>query len=130
VVGHCHLRGGVRSFRLDRIQAVQPLPASFGRPDGFDALAHLVFSVATMPRAHAIEVRLMTDLARARRELYEAIGIFEPDGDATLLYAQADDLDWFARELSRLPFDFQVLAPAALRDALRACGQRLQRLAG
>ena len=40
-VGHCHLRGDVRSFRLDRVIDVHALPASFGRPDGFDALEHL-----------------------------------------------------------------------------------------
>src|SRR6185503_3216736 len=64
-VGHCHLRRDVRSFRLDRVIAVRALPASFGRPDDFDALAHLARSVATMPRAHAIEVLLHTDLDRA-----------------------------------------------------------------
>jgi predicted DNA-binding transcriptional regulator YafY len=129
VVGHCHLRAGLRSFRLDRIDGVQALPVSFGRPDNFDALAHLAFSVATLPRAHAIEVLLETDLATARHELFDAIGVFEPGDDGTVLFAQADDLDWFARELSRLPFDFVVRSPTALRDALRACGERLQRLA-
>jgi predicted DNA-binding transcriptional regulator YafY len=129
VVGHCHLREGLRSFRLDRIEGVQPLPASFGRPEGFDALAHLAFSVATLPRAHAIEVLLKTDLATARHELFDAIGVFEPGDDGTTLFAQADDLDWFARELSRLPFDFEIRSPAALRDALHACGERLQGLA-
>lgn len=127
-VGHCHLRGGVRSFRLDRIEQVHALPASFGKPEGFDALAHLAFSVATLPRTHAIEVRLHADLAAARRELFEAIGVLEPDGERTLLFAQADDLDWFARELSRLPFDFEVVSPPALRDAVRLHGERLRRL--
>lgn len=127
-VGHCHLRGGVRSFRLDRIAAVRAIPASFGRPDGFDALAHLEFSMATLPRAHAIEVRLATDLATAKRELFGTVGVFEPDGDGVRLLAQADDLDWFARELSRLPFDFAVVAPQALRDAVRLHGERLWRL--
>ena len=127
-VGYCHLRRDVRSFRLDRIERVHALPASFGKPEGFDALAHLAFSVATLPRAHAIEVRLHADLATARRELFEAIGLLEPDGDGTLLFAQADDLDWFARELSRLPFAFAVRHPAALRDAVRLQGERLQRL--
>ena len=129
VVGHCHLRVGVRSFRLDRIEGVQPLPASFGRPDDFDALAHLAFSVATLPRAHAIEVLLKTDLGAARRELFDAIGVLEPADDGTVLFAQADDMDWFARELSRLPFDFEVRSPAPLRDAVRRCGERLLRLA-
>jgi predicted DNA-binding transcriptional regulator YafY len=127
-VGHCHLRNGLRSFRLDRIAGVQPLPVSFGRPDGFDAMAHLAFSVATLPRAHAIEVLLKTDLTTARHELFDAIGIFEPCDEGTALFAQADDLDWFARELSRMPFDFAVRSPTALRGALRRCGERLLRL--
>jgi predicted DNA-binding transcriptional regulator YafY len=129
-VGHCHMRRDVRSFRLDRIIAVNALPANFGRPERFDALEHLTRSVATMPRAHAVEVLLHTDLDRARRETLETIGVFMPEGNAVRLSAQTDDLDWFARELSRLPFDFVVLAPAALRAAVRRQGMRLQRLAG
>jgi hypothetical protein len=114
---------------LDRVIDVDPLPANFGRPEGFDALAHLARSVATLPRAHAIEVLLSTDLDRARRETFDAIGVFTPEGDAVRLSAQADDLDWFARELARLPFDFEVLSPQALRSALRRQGTRLRRLA-
>jgi predicted DNA-binding transcriptional regulator YafY len=128
-VGHCHLRRDVRSFRLDRVIDVHTLPASFGRPDGFDALEHLARSVATLPRAHAIEVLLRTDLDRARRETFDAIGVFTPEGDAVRLSAQADDLDWFARELSRLSFDFSVLSPPALRTAMKRQSARLQRLA-
>jgi predicted DNA-binding transcriptional regulator YafY len=129
-VGHCHLRRDVRSFRLDRIVEVHAVPASFGRPEGFDAMEHLSRSVAMLPRAHAIEVLLHTDLDRARRETFDAIGVFAPEGDAVRLSAQADDLDWFARELARLPFDFEVLSPAGLRGAMRRQAARLQRLAG
>jgi len=128
-VGHCHLRRDVRSFRLDRVIDVHTLPASFGRPEGFDALEHLARSVATLSRAHAIEVLLRTDLDRARRETFDAIGVFTPEGDAVRLSAQADDLDWFARELSRLSFDFSVLSPPALRTAVERQSARLQRLA-
>lgn len=129
-VGHCHLRRDVRSFRLDRVIAVHALPASFGRPEEFDALEHLASSVAKLPRAYAIEVLLHTDLDRARRETFDAIGVFTPEGHAVRLSAQADELDWFARELARLPFDFTVLKPAALRESLRRHGARLRRLAG
>ncbi|MGE5700951.1 MAG: helix-turn-helix transcriptional regulator [Clostridia bacterium] len=37
VVGHCHMRGETRSFRVDRIQRLQPTTATFQRPDGFSA---------------------------------------------------------------------------------------------
>ena len=124
-VGHCHLRKGLRSFRLDRIESVTPLPLSFARPEQFDALAHLAFSLATLPRAHAIEVLLRTDLATARREVFDAIGLLEAVDGGVRLLAQADDLDWFARELARLPFAFEVRTPQPLREALHALGARL-----
>ena len=125
VVGHCHLRKGLRSFRLDRVREVEPLPASFGRPAGFDALAHLATAIATLPRTHAIEVLLHTDLATARNALFEGIGVFEPTADGVLLHGQADDLDWFARELARLPFGFEIRRPAALRAELKLRAERL-----
>lgn len=128
-VGYCHLRSGLRSFRLDRIEHVHAVPVSFGRPEGFDVLAHLVSSMATRSRTHAIEVLLRADITTAQREIFETIGALEPAGDSTLLRAQADDLDWFARELSRLPFEFEIRQPDALRAALLAQVARLQRLA-
>jgi len=69
VVGHCRLRDALRAFRLDRIGAVEPLPASFGRPEHFDVLAYLTDAVATLPRQHAVEVPLRTGLAAARPHL-------------------------------------------------------------
>jgi predicted DNA-binding transcriptional regulator YafY len=128
-VGHCHLRRDVRSFRVDRVIEVRALPASFGRPENFDALAHLVRSVAMLPRAHAVEVLLHADLDRARRETLDAIGVFTPEAGGVRLSARTDDLDWFARELARVPFDFEVLSPAALREAVRRQAARLRRLA-
>ena len=130
VVGMCHLRHGLRSFRLDRVLSVQPRDVSFARPAAFDALAHLTYSLATLPRAHAVDVVLETDLATAQRHLFPSIGVLEWIGDAVLLRAQVDDLDWFARELARLPFGFDIRRPGALRAALAALGRQLVALAG
>jgi predicted DNA-binding transcriptional regulator YafY len=41
------------------------------------------------------------------------------------LRAQVDDLDWFARELARLPFAFAIRQPERLREALHAVARRL-----
>jgi predicted DNA-binding transcriptional regulator YafY len=125
VVGHCHLRKGLRSFRIDRILGVHSTGAAFERPADFDALGHLVFSVATIPRRFAVEVRLKTDLATARRELFATIGVLEAAPEGAVLRGQTDDLDWFARELARLPFDFEIRHPAALREALRVRARAL-----
>lgn len=128
-VGYCHLRGGLRSFRLDRIQSIAPLAVRFVPPFDFDAVRHLALGLATLPRAHAVTVRLKTTMATARTELFDAIGVFRPVDDAVMLYSQADDLHWFARQLARVSFDFEVLEPPALRGAIRDCAQHLLRLA-
>ena len=127
-VGHCHLRHDLRSFRLDRVLEVEALPKSFGRPPGFDVLGHLVRSIAMLPRAHAVEVLLDTDLERARRVVFVELGTLTTCKQGVRLDAQADDLDWVARELARLPFGFRIRKPMALRRALaehaRTLGQR------
>jgi hypothetical protein len=73
---------------------------------------------------------LETDLTTAQRHLFPSIGVLEWMDNAILLRAQVDDLDWFARELARLPFGFSIRRPAALRDAVAALGRRLVALAG
>ena len=128
VVGHCHLRKDLRSFRIDRIETVDLLDIPFSRPVDFNALEHLTFSMATLPRTHAIEVRLQTGLREARREVSKTLGVLEPSAGAVRLLAQTDDLDWFARHLARLPFDFTVIRPPALREAVKRGGRRMQRL--
>jgi len=127
VAGMCHLRGGVRTFRLDRVRLVAPLPQSFARPDRFDASAHVAQAIATLPRAHYVEVLLKTDLRTARSHLRYAIGVLEQRDDGVLLCNQSEDLDWFSRQLAALPFGFSVIEPKALREAVRQCAERLLR---
>jgi predicted DNA-binding transcriptional regulator YafY len=125
VVGACHLRNGLRSFRLDRVVAVRPLEVSFTRPAQFDALGHLAFSIATLPRAFSIEVLLRTDLKTAQEELFSTIGVLEAVEDGVVLRSQADDLEWFARQLAGLSFAFQIRRPAELRDAVKRFAKNL-----
>ena len=129
-VGHCHLRGGLRSFRVDRIRKLRLLEERFERPAEFDALAHVTRTLATLPRAHAVEAWLKCGIEAARRAVLPALGVLEPVADGVLLFAQADDLGSFARELARLPFAFEIRQPAALRDALRAHARQLAALVG
>jgi predicted DNA-binding transcriptional regulator YafY len=129
VVGWCHLRRDLRSFRLDRIERIDLADAHFAAPESFDALAYLAHGVATLPRAISVVVLLKTDLKTARAELFEAIGVFQPCAEGVLLHSQADDLVWYARQLSRLPFAFEVREPDALRGALVTCAHTLLRAA-
>jgi predicted DNA-binding transcriptional regulator YafY len=130
VSGWCHLRNGVRHFRIDRIEASRKLQASFTRPPDFDLLAELTAAIATLPRAHSAEIALDADHATARRQIFAALGRLEPlsGGRGTLLFVETDDLDWLARELARLPFRFEIRRPTALRRALRRHAERLRKI--
>ena len=128
-VGMCHLRKDIRTFRLDRVAGVDVLLETFERPPGFDAMAHLVQAIATLPRAFAIEVLLKTDLASARAQLFPEAGVFEETVDGVVIHNQSDELDWFARQLAAMPFEFEIRSPPQLREAVGECVRRLQRCA-
>jgi len=115
----------LRSFRLDRVVKVAMQEAGFTRPADFDAGAHLDFSIATLPRAIAVEVLLKTDIKTATQELGEHIGLFEPCPGGVLFKTRTDGIDWFARQLARLPFDFEIRGPTALTEALRAHARQI-----
>lgn len=124
-VGWCHLRGAVRSFRLDRISALAALEEGFQRPKDVDALDYLVRSVATLPRAWTVEVLLKTTLERAQAQFFETVGVFEQADDGVLMHNQSDDIDWFARQLASLPFGFEIRRPPELREAVKKCAEGL-----
>lgn len=128
-VGYCHLRHGVRGFRVDRIVEARPLPVRFKRPKDFDVLEWLNRTIATLPRAHRVEVLLHTDMAKAREAFSPAIGLLKPADDGVLLHVRTDDLAWFARQLARLPFEFEIRTPQKLRKELLAHAARLQKMA-
>jgi len=126
VVGHCHLRRGLRSFRLDRVQAVQACPKSFGVPVGFNVLEYLRESIAALERTHAVVVHFpQAEMAVVRRAIPSSIGKLTQKRGHIRLDAQADDLDWFARELARLKLAFEIIQPKPLKTALLVHVQRL-----
>lgn len=108
----------------------QRLRAAGERPAQFDAMSHLVRSLATLPRTFAIAVLVKADLRRVQGLLFDAVGVFEETPEGVVIHNQSDDLDWFARQLASLPFDFDILHPPELRDAVRACAERLLRRIG
>lgn len=118
VVGYCHLRQGLRTLRLDRVAHGEATQRSFVRPGDFDASEYLSQAMATLPRAVAVEVFLHTDLATAKREVSYGLGVPEAETNGVRLRGSADELEWYARELMRLPFRFEVRSPAALRTTI------------
>jgi predicted DNA-binding transcriptional regulator YafY len=125
VVGYCHLRQGLRTLRLDRVAHADITDKPFERPDGFDASEYLTRAMATLPRAIPVELLLHADLETAKRELAPVLGVPEATAAGVVVKGSADELDWYARELMRLPFAFEVRTPAALRTTLARLAREL-----
>ena len=115
--GHCHLRGGVRLFRLDRVGEARVLEETFERPAGFDVLEFVLRSLGSVPRHWSVEVLLETTLEEARRQIAPEIAVLEATEAGVMLRCYTDDLPWMARILARLDCPFVVRCPSELRQA-------------
>ena len=124
LLGHCHVAGGERRFRVDRIASATLLPDTFAAPASPAEVA--VFQ----PDADDPRVTLDLDPAAAWvAEAYpvEAVAV-RPDGRLRVTLAVAAE-PWLARLLVGLGPQAEVVdAPEALRDAgARASGRILAR---
>ncbi|CAL8979218.1 Protein PafB [Propionicimonas sp. T2.31MG-18] len=131
VTGHDHGRDDVRTFRLDRIAAVRQGEGGYDVPADFDARTQVVSGIAAVRWSHEASVVLRTTLADAVERLPASVGRLSEHVDGVLLQARAERLDGMARMLAGLGWDFEVIAPDALRrevlalsDRLRASGER------
>jgi predicted DNA-binding transcriptional regulator YafY len=62
----------------------------------------------------------------ARRYVARTVGTVEPvDETRSRLEIGADELEWLARFLLNLPFDFEVVEPGELRSELAEIGREL-----
>ncbi len=125
LLGHCHLRHEPRTFRLDRMVQAELTGQTFRKPANFDAVRQLAQGIASLPRKFQVEVLLKTDLATAQAAVFDTFGMLIPDANGVRLLGQSDSLSWFARELARLPFGFEVIDSQALRDEIKWLGQYL-----
>jgi predicted DNA-binding transcriptional regulator YafY len=119
VVGYCHLRQDLRSFRLDRITQIRLINVNFERPNQFDPLAYIMQAIATLPRKFAFELLLKTDIDTAQKEVFDVLGILEAAPEGVIMRGSVEDLDWLARQISIFSFDFIVREPAELRTELK-----------
>jgi predicted DNA-binding transcriptional regulator YafY len=128
-VGYCHLRGGLRNFRLDRVVEVKLLDTPFEPPADFDALDYLMDSTARMPGVWNVEVLLKTSLQEAKARVSPTVAVLEEVEGGVVLRAWADGLDWIARYLVSVGIPLTVIQPAELKAALRQLASRIMQMA-
>jgi len=115
VVGHCHLREAIRSFRVDRIIKLTLLDQVFDAPADFDIQEYLAAEPHTQPR---VQVRLCFTpeaalMALDDRAFWETVEE-QPDGSVIVTFAMPS-LEWAARTVLSFGSHVIVLEPEELR---------------
>ncbi len=129
-VGYCHLRLGLRVFRLDRIGAVEMRDETFTRPQDFDCVEYVMHSLATTPATWPVEILLETTLAEAQHWISPAVAMLEETAQGVMMRCSVGNLTWLATDLLiHLECSFVVLNPPELRDTLRTLATKLERMA-
>ena len=119
LLGHCHLRSGLRMFRVDRIEGLTTLEDGFQRPEGWDTLESILERMAVWAARWTVTARLDLSLETARQRVPQRWVKLEADGDATRLSFGVGSLEWAARALIRLECRFTVIEPVDLRSIVR-----------
>ena len=130
LVGFCHLRGDLRTFRVDRIQEVEPTEETFEVPAGFAAREYLLRMAQERPATYyRVAVRFEPEVAhivRERREEWQELADHD-DGSVTLAF-DASDLSWPCRWVLTYQDRATVIGPpelaAMVRDAAQAIAAR------
>jgi predicted DNA-binding transcriptional regulator YafY len=125
VTGFDHKRAEIRTFRLDRITAVDTAETTFVVPDGFDAVGHVTRSLAGVPYTWEVEVLFEADLGQVRRRVPASVAEITETGDGVLMKTRAQSLPGMAQMLAGLGWPFRIVGPAELREAVREHAERL-----
>ncbi|MGA9351336.1 MAG: YafY family protein [Anaerolineae bacterium] len=115
VIGHCHLREAVRTFRVDRIIELTLLNQIFQVPGDFDIQEYLAAEPEAQPQ---VQVRMCFApeaalLALDDRAFWDTVDE-QPDGSVIVTFA-ALDLEWPARLAFSYGPHAVVLEPEELR---------------
>lgn len=117
-----------RTFRLDRISGLAPRGWRFHPRDAPDAAEFVQRAISQSAYEHVGRVRVSAPRSVVAQAIPPAAGTVTADGRShCIVEAGGMDLDWMAMHFARLPWDFDVLGPPALREAMRRLSERLAR---
>ncbi|GGN89924.1 DNA-binding transcriptional regulator [Streptomyces albiflavescens] len=123
-------RGDWRTFRVDRITPRPPHGPRFTprTPPAEDLAAYVSKGVSTRTYASHAVVRLLVPLAEAAERISPSAGTLEADGtDSCILRTGAASLDVMVIHVMLMGFEFEILEPAELTEAVRTSRDRLSR---
>ncbi len=119
-----------RTFRVDRITPRPPHGPRFAprTPPADDLAAYVSRGVSTRAYASHAVIRLRVPLEEAAERVSPTAGTLESDGpDSCILHTGAASLDVLVIHVMMFGFEFDVLEPAELTEAVRTARDRLAR---
>ncbi|MFC2023282.1 helix-turn-helix transcriptional regulator [Chloroflexota bacterium] len=127
LAGFCHLRGELRTFRVDRIQQLEPTQETFEVPASFSAREHLRRMSEERPATYyRIAVRFdqeVSHIVRERQEDWQDLAEHQ-DGSVTLSF-EASDLGWPCRWVLTYQDKATVLGPPELAARVREAAEAI-----
>jgi predicted DNA-binding transcriptional regulator YafY len=125
VTGADSLRGGVRTFRLDRVAAAALVPGTFEVPPDFDPIARVLSGLADVPYPHEVSVLLHTTVADVRTKLPATVATLTETPDGVRMLLRGNTLAWAAAVLAWLGCTFEIEHPDELRTEVTKLADRL-----
>jgi len=121
---HSHHVGAVRSYRVDRVRAVEHTRHSFDPPDGLDPVAALEENLGAGWK-FPTRVWFHAPLSDVAPWIRPPMGRLEPHAGGCLLVGSTRNPDMYAQEwLAAMPFAFRVEGGDELRAAMAALAAR------
>jgi predicted DNA-binding transcriptional regulator YafY len=120
VVGLCHMRHAIRTFRLDRITELSLLPKTFKIPSSFDIQEHLAAEFESEKKV-LMRLRFRPDAAQVARDAGVGWEQVEEQADGSVeVTLSMPDLQWAASMTLGFGPIVTVIEPAELRATVHA----------
>jgi predicted DNA-binding transcriptional regulator YafY len=121
---YSHRAGAIRTYRVDRIRAVQQTTHEFEPPDDLDPVAALEENLGI---GWEFPTRVVFDapMSEVARWVRPPMGRLEPSGDGCVLVGSTNNPTMYAQEwLATVPFAFRVDGGPELRAAMATLATR------
>jgi predicted DNA-binding transcriptional regulator YafY len=125
LVGYCCLRQAIRTFRLDRVRAIETLSETFVRPDDFDGQAYLRRQLGEAGGHYRVVVTFDAALEEMQRRIPADYGSLTSTPEGTRFEARHGNLRSVALFVIGLDRPFVVHEPPELLALLRQLAQQI-----